>query len=1045
MAEIYSDLHSPQSHPQFLVHQVHGMRSGLYPYQQQSVSAMLARESVRSSIADPLYIPLEGIDGSCFYLQPATMEVLHECPRRTPPCGGILCEELGTGKTVMILALILMTLDRLPEPEESLYLDARPVLTPIAFRHFPSEKYADARERIQIHSHQRLNSSPGVPTLVECLLHFCQTQPDQLQMREHQELLEQQHLWKPLSLNRPFYHQYKDMIPDTTHGMRRQADPGPRTMFLSSATLIIVPANLFLQWRSEIMKHCHDILRVLEVRAEAALSDACTLASSFDAKRDSASPLLQVRWKRLVVDEGHISGAVDTSFMQFAKALSVERRWIVTGTPTTNLLGLHFGEGSELQYPDDPPTDTTLSSEENTPFDESVDPDIVARQWTADDRQDLRKLSIMISQFLGMRQFAAEAHLFDTHVIQPLMNRPTPCPGAIKVLTQVMESVMIRHRIEDVEQDVLLPLLQQETVLLDLDPYALKSYNAMQAAIIVNAVDSERIDRDYLFHPRNAAMLAQTIENMSQVMFWHCDDERMFNVDEIASNADSYLRTAGTRNVTDRDRVLLKEAMVHVKSAANDHVWRAFQTNFYIQHRVCNIPLEVYKAWTMLPQHPVSSSITFLASDRLQKLTTLVMNRPLSQIYHLVAHGRDVHAEERHRLELERLQLPHSQTKGKVSKKKDSTPRKKEQQVVKQIDTQEKREEVQREFNAAQKRLLAYYQDDSDQTLPNHCFGSTVPSGTISPLLSSSPLAAMRLKNSTSSKLDYILNEVHQYSSAEKFLIFSRSPLTLAYVAEGLELTRTRFLYFKGQRRVREHLVTTFETSELYRVFLMELKHGARGLNLVTASRVIFCEPVWQADVETQAIKTKPVTVKTLAIRGTAEEAMVTRREALKQRGGKQIKMLDDLSMRDFIANPIFLQEASSTRLELDIPLFNIATSSPDALELDATATNFAASRQDAAGAGTASESVAEGKKPRSVKRKAVRFGSDEEAPDQPTTGPSRSQTITTSEERPPKKRRVLKLKFDGVVIAKTGFTVDANAQSTLPRHQQDVRGQKKT
>ena len=51
------------------------------------------------------------------------------------------------------------------------------------------------------------------------------------------------------------------------------------------------------------------------------------------------------------------------------------------------------------------------------------------------------------------------------------------------------------NRVDDIENDVLLPFMSRETILLDMDPYALLSYNAMQAMVAVNAVDSERKDQ----------------------------------------------------------------------------------------------------------------------------------------------------------------------------------------------------------------------------------------------------------------------------------------------------------------------------------------------------------------------------------------------------------------------------------------------------------------------------------------------------------------------------------------------------------------------
>jgi hypothetical protein len=223
-----------------------------------------------------------------------------------------------------------------------------------------------------------------------------------------------------------------------------------------------------------------------------------------------------------VIDGGHNTGSNTNLLVPFAKLLSVERRWIVTGTPTANLLGLSFGRNSAAMstlYDDALLHALEDQSEEKSDTDEvDADEETIPRQWTLHDRQDLHKLGTMLIDFLSVPQFAADRKTFND-VIDPLMSGVGPTPGAIDVLTQVMQSVMIRHRsvhhlmassfsahkpfsISDVERDVTLPPISQETVLLDLDPYALKSYNALLTVIAVNAVDSERVDVDYLFHAK---------------------------------------------------------------------------------------------------------------------------------------------------------------------------------------------------------------------------------------------------------------------------------------------------------------------------------------------------------------------------------------------------------------------------------------------------------------------------------------------------------------------------------------------------------------
>lgn len=57
------------------------------------------------------------------------------------------------------------------------------------------------------------------------------------------------------------------------------------------------------------------------------------------SRRKDVSPLLQIRWKRIVVDEGHNTAEKRTEYAIFSNILSVERRWIVTGTPTSTFSG----------------------------------------------------------------------------------------------------------------------------------------------------------------------------------------------------------------------------------------------------------------------------------------------------------------------------------------------------------------------------------------------------------------------------------------------------------------------------------------------------------------------------------------------------------------------------------------------------------------------------------------------------------------------------------------------------------------------------------
>src|SRR5690606_1925674 len=80
-------------------------KRNLYPYQQSSLVCMYRKETFPETRDDPLW---EKQDGVYIRVLDRT-ETRLKIPQVTDARGGLLCEDMGTGKTAIVIALILKT------------------------------------------------------------------------------------------------------------------------------------------------------------------------------------------------------------------------------------------------------------------------------------------------------------------------------------------------------------------------------------------------------------------------------------------------------------------------------------------------------------------------------------------------------------------------------------------------------------------------------------------------------------------------------------------------------------------------------------------------------------------------------------------------------------------------------------------------------------------------------------------------------------------------------------------------------------------------
>jgi hypothetical protein len=194
--------------------------------------------------------------------------------------------------------------------------------------------------------------------------------------------------------------------------------------------------------------------------------------------------------------------------------------------------------------------------------------------------------------------------------------------------------------------------------------------------------------------------------------------------------------------------------------------------------------------------------------------------------------------------------------------------------------------------------------------------------------------------STASAKLSYLLAEVLKHYKSEKIIIFYEADNVAYYIAQLLEATNVEHLiYAKTLSSERKsNYIVTFNQSTRFRVLLMDIGQAAFGLDLSSANRVYFVNPVFNKQVEAQAVKRahrigqfKPVYVETLVLRDSIEEVIVERKKAMSNEEQKKCKsVLDDQTMYDWIKNVRFVEVPSGeipgpdqmARLETPQPAF---------------------------------------------------------------------------------------------------------------------------
>ena len=679
------------------------------------------------------------------------------------------------------------------------------------------------------------------------------------------------------------------------------------------------------------------------------------------------SPLRSIHFLRIIVDEGHdfaSSGGTNNAIWALRR-LHVDRRWIVSGTPSAGLLGVEVGLASketsrgtegdniianlEAQNKEALRTRAFRGYVYETPRERELN---LQRQASAklQEYKDLQKLGRIVVDFLGTRPWAntrdEDPASWQKYVLPSKDGTRKP-----RSLRTIMESLVVRHRIEDVGIDIKLPVLHNKVVYLEASWHDKLSINLFLLVLTANAVTSQRCDRDYMFHPKNRPQLNVLIANLRQSGFYWTS----FTPDSIAKTIEvsqKYMdeqkdtnpvpRTIiSTDNIgpKDGDMDLLQRAIDIGQTALASPSWSSIAFLHELGLYVEDFPVEAREAWSLVGAgftEPLLVGASQLAKAQQSINTRLYAPLPGAGLVEegkavmrgawLKVAGNDKMGNSAQGEVQKRTKDPNLKT---LPSRYQGEPKLLNEHTVSKVRTGGSSSRKQRTMPVPAPSGI-----DGD-TLGNHLDTAlSVPSASnleLAPLLGSS-LENTRLCGTASAKLSYLLDRIVEVGAEEKSLVFYEGDNIAYYIAQAFEVINIRFLIYTGSLTTsrKNAYIHTFNTTDTFRVMLMDIRQAAHGLHVASASRVFFLNPVWQPNIEAQAIKrahrigqARPVFVETLVLKDTLEDQMLSRRNdmTVTEHLHAQKSLLDDPIMSELIQESKFIpfteKEVHDPRLQM--------------------------------------------------------------------------------------------------------------------------------